>query len=101
MCYLIEDIQKNTQVKLGEAVRLALQQVIGAYAIVVISKSEPDKLIAARKSSPLVVGIGHDGDFFLASDATPIVEYTKKSGLHERRRNRCSSCWSRNEIVRH
>lgn len=78
LCYLIDDIQKNTHVKLGEAVRLALQQVIGAYAIVVMSKSEPDKLIAARKSSPLVVGIGHDGDFYLASDATPIVEYTKK-----------------------
>ncbi len=78
LCYLIDDIQKNTGVKLGEAVRLALQQVIGAYAIVVMSKDEPDKLIAARKSSPLVVGIGHEGDFYLASDATPIVEYTKK-----------------------
>jgi glucosamine--fructose-6-phosphate aminotransferase (isomerizing) len=78
LCYLIDDIQKNTGTKLGESVRLALQQVIGAYAIVVMSKSEPDKLIAARKSSPLVVGIGHDGDFYCASDATPIVEYTKK-----------------------
>ncbi|MDC0257866.1 glutamine--fructose-6-phosphate transaminase (isomerizing) [Crocinitomicaceae bacterium] len=78
LCYLIEDIQKNTGVILGESVRLALQQVHGAYAIVVMSKNEPDKLIAARKSSPLVVGIGHDGDFYLASDATPIVEYTKK-----------------------
>lgn len=78
LCYLIDDIQKNTGVKLGEAVRLALQQVHGAYAIVVMSKNEPDKLIAARKSSPLVVGIGLDGDFYLASDATPIVEYTKK-----------------------
>ena len=76
--YLIEDIMKNSGTKLGESVRLALQQVVGAYAIVVISKDEPDKLIAARKSSPLVVGIGHDGDFYLASDATPIVEYTKK-----------------------
>lgn len=78
LCYFIDDIQKNTGVKLGEAVRLALQQVHGAYAIVVMSKNEPDKLIAARKSSPLVVGIGLDGDFYLASDATPIVEYTKK-----------------------
>ena len=78
LCHLIHDIRKNTSSKLGEAVRLALQQVIGAYAIVVMSKSEPDKLIAARKSSPLVVGIGHEGDFYLASDATPIVEYTKK-----------------------
>lgn len=76
--YLIEDIMKNSGTKLGESVRLALQQVVGAYAIVVMSSDEPDKLIAARKSSPLVVGIGHDGDFYLASDATPIVEYTKK-----------------------
>jgi glucosamine--fructose-6-phosphate aminotransferase (isomerizing) len=78
LCYLIDDIMKNSGTKLGESVRLALQQVVGAYAIVVMSKDEPDKLIAARKSSPLVVGIGHDGDFYLASDATPIVEYTKK-----------------------
>lgn len=77
LCYLIDDIRVKTDSKLGESVRLALQQVIGAYAIVVMSKSEPDKLIAARKSSPLVIGIGHDGDFYLASDATPIVEYTK------------------------
>ncbi|NRA10703.1 MAG: glutamine--fructose-6-phosphate transaminase (isomerizing) [Crocinitomicaceae bacterium] len=78
LCYLINDIQKNTGAKLGESVRLALQQVIGAYAIVVMSKSEPGKLIAARKSSPLVIGIGHDGDFYCASDATPFVEFTKK-----------------------
>ena len=78
LCYLIDDIMQNSGTKLGESVRLALQQVVGAYAIVVMSKDEPDKLIAARKSSPLVVGIGHEGDFYLASDATPIVEYTKK-----------------------
>ncbi len=78
LCYLIDDIRKNTGVKLGESIRLALQQVIGAYAIVVMSKSEPDLLIAARKSSPLVVGIGHNGDYYCASDATPIVEFTKK-----------------------
>ncbi len=78
LCYLIEDIRKNTGSKLGESVRLALQQVVGAYALVVMSKDEPDKLIAARKSSPLVVGIGKEGDFYLASDATPIVEYTKQ-----------------------
>ncbi|MFT5778427.1 MAG: glucosamine--fructose-6-phosphate aminotransferase (isomerizing) [Crocinitomicaceae bacterium] len=77
LCYLIDDIRKKTGVKLGEAVRMALQQVVGAYAIVVLCKDDPDKLIAARKSSPLVVGIGKDGDFYLASDATPIVEYTK------------------------
>jgi glutamine---fructose-6-phosphate transaminase (isomerizing) len=57
------------------AVRLALSKVVGAYGIVVISKEEPDKLIAARKGSPLVVGVG-EGEYFLASDASPIVEYT-------------------------
>jgi glucosamine--fructose-6-phosphate aminotransferase (isomerizing) len=76
LIHLIEDIQEHEQVNLVEAVRIALNQVIGAYAIVVISKNHPDMLIAARKSSPLVVGIGLD-EFFIASDATPIVEYTK------------------------
>jgi len=56
---------------------LALHEVIGAYAIAVLDKNNPDEIIAARKSSPLVVGIGKD-EFFLASDATPIVEYTDK-----------------------
>lgn len=78
LCYLIDDIRTKTGQNLGESVRLALQQVVGAYAIVVISKNDPDLLIAARKSSPLVVGIGTEGDFYLASDATPIVEYTKQ-----------------------
>jgi glucosamine--fructose-6-phosphate aminotransferase (isomerizing) len=73
---LIEDIRKNEKVELEEAVRIALNEVVGAYAIVVMSKDDPDKLIAARNSSPLVVGIGKD-EFFLASDATPIVEHTK------------------------
>ncbi len=76
LIHLIEDIQINEDVDLPEAVRIALNQVIGAYAIVVISKSEPNMLIAARKSSPLVVGIGKD-EFLLASDATPLVEHTK------------------------
>ena len=75
---LVEDIKKNSNLSLAEALRLALQQVVGAYAIVVISKNNPRQLVAARKSSPLVVGIGKNGDFFCASDATPIVEYTKK-----------------------
>lgn len=57
--------------------QLALQEVIGAYAIAVLDRENPDEIIAARKSSPLVVGIGQD-EFFLASDATPIVEYTDK-----------------------
>ncbi|MFT5858578.1 MAG: glucosamine--fructose-6-phosphate aminotransferase (isomerizing) [Flavobacteriaceae bacterium] len=77
LCYLIDDIRKKTGLKLGESVRNALRQVVGAYAIVVISEDEPDKIIAARKSSPLVVGVGKEGDFYLASDATPFVEYTK------------------------
>ncbi len=76
LIYLIEDIKKNEGVDLGEAIRIALNQVVGAYAIVVISKDEPSQLIAAKKGSPLVIGIGND-DFYIASDATPIVEYTK------------------------
>lgn len=78
LVHLIDDIKKNENVSIAEAVRLALQQVVGAYAIVVLSKDNPNQLVAARKSSPLVVGIGSDGDFYLASDATPIVEYTKR-----------------------
>jgi len=73
---LIEDIQKSANLKLGEAVRIALKKVVGAYAITIIDKSNPNILIAAKKSSPLVVGVGK-GEFFIASDATPIVEYTK------------------------
>jgi glucosamine--fructose-6-phosphate aminotransferase (isomerizing) len=78
LVHLIDDIQKNEQVSLPEAVRLALHSVVGAYAIVVMDKNTPHQLVAARKSSPLVVGIGSEGDFFLASDATPIIEYTNK-----------------------
>ena len=76
LVHLIEDIQQKSNVSLFEAVRIALSEVIGAYAIVVIDKDNPNELIAARKSSPLVIGLG-EGEFFLASDATPIVEYTK------------------------
>jgi glucosamine--fructose-6-phosphate aminotransferase (isomerizing) len=78
LVHLIDDIQKHEKVNLVEAVRLALQTVVGAYAIVVLSKDYPNQLVAARKSSPLVVGIGAEGDFYLASDATPIIEYTKQ-----------------------
>ncbi len=74
---LIEYTQLNRQADLKTAVQLALQQVVGAYAIAVLDKEHPDTLIAARKGSPLVVGIGED-EYFLASDATPIVEYTDK-----------------------
>ncbi len=73
---LIEDIKKNEETSLFEAVRIALNQVTGAYAIVVMAKNDPDTLIAARKGSPLVIGIGQD-DYYVASDATPIIEYTK------------------------
>ncbi|MFT2010412.1 glutamine--fructose-6-phosphate transaminase (isomerizing) [Pontibacter sp. 13R65] len=72
---LIEDIRENSNCSLAEAVRLALHEVVGAYAIVVLSKEDPDQLVAARKGSPLVLGIGK-GEYFLASDATPIIEYT-------------------------
>jgi glucosamine--fructose-6-phosphate aminotransferase (isomerizing) len=74
---LIEYVKKSNNVNLTEAVQLALNQVVGAYAIAVIEKGHPDTIVAARKGSPLVVGIG-DGEFFLASDATPIVEFTNK-----------------------
>ncbi len=75
--HFIEDIKDNENCSLEEAVRLALTKVIGAYAIVIMSAADPDLLVAARKGSPLVVGIGND-EFFLASDATPIVEYTNE-----------------------
>lgn len=75
--HFIEDIKDNENCSLEEAVRLALTKVIGAYAIVIMSSADPDLLVAARKGSPLVVGIGND-EFFLASDATPIVEYTNE-----------------------
>ena len=74
---LIEYIQVINRIDLLTAVQLALQEVIGAYAIAVLDRENPDEIIAARKSSPLVVGIGQY-EFFLASDATPIVEYTDK-----------------------
>ncbi len=77
LIHFIEDIRKNTGADLEEAVRLALNEVHGAYAIVIIDKNNPNKLIAARKSSPLVIGIG-ENEFFLASDATPLIEYTKE-----------------------
>ncbi len=77
LIHLIEDIHDNTQVSLNEAVRLALGEIIGAYAIVVLSKDNPNELICARKGSPIVLGIGKEkNEFFIASDATPIIEYT-------------------------
>lgn len=77
LIHLIEDIYKHGNVELDEAVRLALGEVIGAYAIVVLSKEHPNEIIAARKGSPIVIGVGKDkGEYFIASDATPIIEYT-------------------------
>lgn len=79
LAHLIEDVMQNTGLPLADAVRSALRQVVGAYAIVILSKNHPEHLIAARKGSPLVVGLGKErGEFFFASDATPIVEYTNK-----------------------
>ena len=77
LVHLIEDVRKNTDLNLFDSVRVALNEVIGAYAIVVLDKENDDELIVAKKSSPLVVGIGEPGEFFIASDATPIIEYTK------------------------
>jgi glucosamine--fructose-6-phosphate aminotransferase (isomerizing) len=77
LVHLIEDVRNAEGVSLFEAVRLALSEVHGAYAIVVIDKSNADQLIVAKKSSPLVIGIGAHDDFYIASDATPIIEYTK------------------------
>jgi glucosamine--fructose-6-phosphate aminotransferase (isomerizing) len=76
LIHLVEDIQHETGLDLQEAVRVALNKVIGAYAIVIMSADEPDLIVAARKGSPMVIGVGK-GEYFIASDATPIVEYTK------------------------
>ena len=77
LVHLIEEImQKSQGLDLFEATRVALNEVIGAYAIAVIDTSNPNEMVLARKSSPLVIGIG-DGEYFIASDATPIIEYTK------------------------
>ncbi len=73
---LIEDVKKQENVKLGKAVQIALNQVIGAYAIAVFDKKKPEEVVIARLGSPLAVGIGED-EFFIASDASPFLEYTK------------------------
>lgn len=78
LIHLVDDIRKNEpDISLFEGVRKALNEVIGAYAIVIMSKENPNQLIAAKKASPLVIGIGSDKEYFIASDATPIIEYTK------------------------
>jgi len=77
LVHFIEEIKKQEQVSLLEAVRLALNEVVGAYAIVVMEKGTIDEFIAARKGSPLVIGVGRD-EYYIASDATPIIEYTSE-----------------------
>ncbi len=73
----IEDIKKNNNCTLEQALRIALKRIVGAYCILLIEKDDPETIIAARKGSPLVIGIGK-GEHFLASDASPIIEYTKE-----------------------
>ena len=75
LVHLIEDIIYNEKISLFEAVRVALDEVIGAYAIIVMQKGKIDEFVAARKGSPLLIGIGRN-EYYVASDATPIVEYT-------------------------
>jgi glucosamine--fructose-6-phosphate aminotransferase (isomerizing) len=75
---LIEDVQKKENLKLGKAVQVALNQVVGAYAICVFDKQKPDEIVVARLGSPLAIGIG-ENEFFIASDATPFIEYTSNA----------------------
>ncbi|HPF11488.1 MAG TPA: glutamine--fructose-6-phosphate transaminase (isomerizing) [Flavobacteriaceae bacterium] len=75
---LIEDIKKKENVKLGKAVQIALNQVVGAYAIAVFDKMKPDEIVVAKLGSPLAIGIGED-EFFVASDATPFIEFTNNA----------------------
>jgi len=75
---LIEDVKKKENVKLGKAVQIALNQVIGAYAIAVFDKNKPDEIVVARLGSPLAIGIGED-EFFIASDASPFIEFTNNA----------------------
>ena len=75
---LIEDVKKNENVKLGQAVQIALNQVVGAYAIAVFDKNKADEIVVAKLGSPLAIGIGKD-EFFIASDASPFLEYTKNA----------------------
>lgn len=75
---LIEDVQKNKGLKLGKAVQVALNQVVGAYAICVMDIKKPNEIVAARLGSPLAIGIG-EGEYFVASDASPFIEYTNNA----------------------
>ena len=75
---LIEDVQKKENLKLGKAVQIALNQVIGAYAICVFDKKKPDEIVVARLGSPLAIGVGEE-EYFIASDASPFIEYTSNA----------------------
>ncbi len=75
---LIEEIKKSDDIKLGKAVQIALNQVVGAYAIAVFDRTKPNEIVVARLGSPLAIGIG-DGEFFIASDASPFIEYTNNA----------------------
>ena len=75
---LIEDVQKKDNLKLGKAVQVALNQVVGAYAICVFDKKKPDEIVVARLGSPLAIGIG-ENEYFIASDASPFIEYTSNA----------------------
>ena len=75
---LIEEVQKKENLKLGKAVQVALNQVVGAYAICVFDKKNPDEIVVARLGSPLAIGVGND-EFFIASDASPFIEYTSNA----------------------
>ena len=77
LAHFIEEVQNSTGLDLPDAIRVALKEVVGAYALVFVDLHSPDRLIAARKSSPLVIGVGADNEFFVGSDATPIVAHTK------------------------
>lgn len=77
LLHFIDDIYQNDANSLEEAVRIALKRIVGAYVIILLDQDQPDTLIAARKGSPLVIGIGKN-EHFLASDASPIIEYTKE-----------------------
>jgi len=75
---LIEEVKKQEHIKLGKAVQIALNQVVGAYAIAVFDKQNPDEMVAARLGSPLAIGVG-EGEFFISSDASPFIEYTSNA----------------------
>ena len=77
LIHLIHEVQSRTNTSITDAAQMALKEVEGAYAIAIIDANEPDLLIAARKSSPLVIGVGEENEFYIASDATPIIEHTQ------------------------